>query len=254
MGENKSFNLPFTLYSFNLPVVNSSPFMKVPMKFIARFLAAALVAVAFAAPAIAQNINLLPKFGGGAKTENQKKLDDEFLKGIDAEYKGDKDKASREIAAGGWEFLQRGNLDAAMVRFNQSWLVNSKNGNSFWGMAIVLASAGKLEDSLKIMNEAEVLMAGDSIFAVDQAKIIGLAGAQLGKPALTADAMSRFEKIFAKDPKNAINLQNWAITLFYGEKHADAWAKIKLAEATGKKDDIDPNFIEALSGKMPRPN
>jgi tetratricopeptide (TPR) repeat protein len=224
------------------------------MKLFARFLAASVISIALVSPAIAQNVNLLPKFGGGVKTESQKKLDDEFLKGIDAEYKGDKDKASREIAAGGWEFLQNGNLDAAMVRFNQSWLVNSKNGNSLWGMGIVLASAGKFEDSLKIMKEAEVLMAGDEIFAVDQAKIIGLAGAQLGKPALTADAITRFEKIFAKDPKNAINLQNWAITLFYGEKHADAWAKMKLAEATGKKGDIDPNFIEALSSKMPRPN
>jgi tetratricopeptide (TPR) repeat protein len=203
--------------------------------------------------ALAQNINLLPKFGSVTKTEEQKKLDAEFLKGIDDEYKGNRIKASDEITAGGFEFLQRGNLDAAMVRFNQAWLANNRNGTSLWGMGIVLASANQFEKALPLFAEAEPLMYDDLIFATDYAKMMGVAGAELKKPALMTEALVRFPKIYAKDPQNTMNLQNWAITLFYSEKFADAWEKIKLAEATPRKAELDSNFIEALQSKMPRP-
>jgi hypothetical protein len=64
---------------------------------------------------------------------------------------------------------------------------------------------------------------------------------------------SNVERIYKKAPENAMNLQNWAVTLFALERYSDAWAKVRLAEATPNKKDLDPSFVAALQSKMPRP-
>jgi hypothetical protein len=43
------------------------------------------------------------------------------------------------------------------------------------------------------------------------------------------------------------------MTLFAVGKYSDAWEKVKLAEATPNKGDLDPRFLEALQARMPRP-
>jgi tetratricopeptide (TPR) repeat protein len=203
--------------------------------------------------ALAQNINLLPKFGNEEKTSEQKALDAQFLKGLDDSYKGDRKKASIEIAQGGWQFVSEGQLDNAMVRFNQAWLADNKNGLSIWGMGVVLATSGQFERCLPYFAEADGLIGSDIGFAVDYAKVLGIAGAELKNVAHTNNALARFAKIYGQQPDNTSNLQNWSITLFYNDKFKDAWDKLKLAEATPGKAEIDPNFVAALQAKMPRP-
>jgi len=48
-------------------------------------------------------------------------------------------------------------------------------------------------------------------------------------------------------------LQNWAMTLFSIGRYSEAWAKVKLAEATPNKDQLDPRFLATLESRMPRP-
>jgi tetratricopeptide (TPR) repeat protein len=203
--------------------------------------------------ALAQNINLLPKYGTAEKSVEQKAIDAQFLKGVDESYGGDRKKASIEIAQGGWQFVSQGNLDNAMIRFNQAWLADNKNGLSIWGMGVVLATSGQFERCLPYFAEADGLIGSDIGFAIDYAKVLGIAGAELKNATHTSNAMARFAKIYGLAPDNTLNLQNWSITLFYNDKYKDAWDKLKLAEATAGKADIDPNFVAALQAKMPRP-
>jgi hypothetical protein len=43
------------------------------------------------------------------------------------------------------------------------------------------------------------------------------------------------------------------MTLFGIGKYSEAWAKVKLAEVTPNKDELDPRFLSALQSRMPRP-
>jgi hypothetical protein len=70
---------------------------------------------------------------------------------------------------------------------------------------------------------------------------------------LLKDAFDRFERIYQKAPQNTKNMQNWAITLFSVGRYSEAWAKVRLAEATPSKGDLDPRFLAALQSRMPRP-
>jgi len=81
-----------------------------------------------------------------------------------------------------------------------------------------------------------------------------MAGAKLGDDALLKDAFDRFERVYQRAPQNTLNLQNWAATLFSIAKYSEAWAKVKLAEATANKGDLDPRFLAALQSRMPRPH
>jgi tetratricopeptide (TPR) repeat protein len=217
------------------------------------FIALSFALSLLASNVLAQDINLLPKFGGQAKNDAQKMADEKFLASIDGYYKGDRKKAAEEAAARGWQFLRQGNAPDAMRRFNQAWLLDSSNGSALWGMAAFEAGSGKLNESLALFAEADRIVGGDIDFAADYAKALGIAGAQGKNQAMLNDAFTRFAHVHQKAPQHTLNLQNWAITLFYVGNFAEAWKKFKLAEATPRHAELDPRFLAALQSKMPRP-
>ena len=203
--------------------------------------------------AFAQDINLQPKYGLLPKNEAQEAADAKFLATIDDHYKGNRKKAAEDVSTRGWQFLRQGNISDAMKRFNQAWLIDSSNGSALWGMAAIQAGSGKINESLKLFAEAESLVHGDIDLTADYAKALGLAGAQTKNNVLLNDALTRFTRVHEKAPQHTLTLQNWAITLFYVGNYAEAWKKLKLAEATPRRSEIDPNFVAALQSKMPRP-
>lgn len=201
----------------------------------------------------AQDINLQPKYGLLPKNESQKTADAKFLATIDEHYKGNRKKAAEDVSARGWQFLRQGNISGAMNRFNQAWLIDSTNGSALWGMAAIQAGSGKLNESLKLFSEAESLIGGDIDLTADYARTLGIAGATTKNNTLLNDAFARFARVHEKAPQHTLNLQNWAITLFYVGNYSEAWKKLKLAEATPRRAEIDQNFVAALQSKMPRP-
>ena len=202
---------------------------------------------------LAQDINLQPKYGALPKNDAQKAADERFFASIDAYYKGDRKKAAEEVATRGWQFLRQGNAPEAMKRFNQAWLLDSSNGSALWGMAAFEASTGKMDESLKLFAEAERFVGNDIDFSVDYAKALGIAGAEAKNEAHLRDAFARYARLYEMAPQHTLNLQNWAIVLFYVGNYAEAWKKVKLAEATLRHADLDPRFLAALQSRMPRP-
>jgi tetratricopeptide (TPR) repeat protein len=216
------------------------------------FLAAA--ALVFSSQLVcAQDTNLLPKYGLLPKPKWQMKADANFISAMDDEYHGDRAKASAAMSARGWQYLQSGDDDTAMRRFNQAWLLDSTNGVALWGMAAVEANAGKFDESLKLFAEAEKSQSDVLNFSVDYAKSIGMAGVARRDEVLLNDALGRFERIYQKAPDDTDNLINWAKTLFGVGNYAEAWTKVKLAEVTPNKAILNPSFVAALQAKMPRP-
>jgi tetratricopeptide (TPR) repeat protein len=201
----------------------------------------------------ADDRNLLPKYGNVPKADWQKAADDAYIKATDEEYHGDRKKASTDTAMRGWQLLAGGDLEGAMRRFNQAWLLNNKNGIALWGMAAVETEWEKFDESLKLFAEAEKFVGSEINFSVDYSRSVGMAGVKRKDDALIKDAFDRFERIYQKAPQNGRNLKNWAMTLFAEGKYSEAWAKVKLAESTPDKGHLDPSFLADLQAHMPRP-
>ena len=230
--------------------------MPTPMALrILRFLLAGLtLAILAMGTAGAQSGNLLPKYGPQPKNEAQLVADRKFLASVDAEYKGDRKKAAGEVALRGWQLLRQGNPQDAMRRFNQAWLLDAGNGTALWGMAVVqMGTPGKTDEAMSLFAEADRLVGSDIDFAVDYAKALGQVGAGSRNEAMIKDAFRRYAQLYAKAPNHTLNLQNWAVTLYYVGNYAEAWKKVKLAEATPRRAELDPKFIVALQAKLPRP-
>ena len=201
----------------------------------------------------AQDTSLQPKYGSTPKSAPQLAADEMFIASIDETYKGNHAKAAADVSARGWQLLRAGNVNDAMRRFNQAWLLDHSNGVALWGMAAIQSNTSNTQESLKLFAEAERSIGDDIDFSVDHAKTLGIAGAETKSDSLLNDAFTRFAQLHQKAPQHVLNLQNWAITLFYIGNYAEAWKKIRLAEAAPRRADLDQAFIAALQGKMPRP-
>lgn len=197
--------------------------------------------------------NLLPKYGSKQKNDAQLTADKKFLADIDQYYKGDRKKAAEDTASRGWQSFRQGDTETAMKRFNQAWLIDNMNGTALWGMAAIEGKAGKMKESLQLFSEAEQYKANDIDFAVDHTRAIGFAGLADSNESLIKDALTRFDRLYKRAPQHVLNLQNWAIVLFYTGDYAGAWKKIKLVEAAPRAGELDKNFVAALEKKMPRP-
>jgi len=212
----------------------------------------AMLLFLLASSAMAQDISLLPKYGGQTKTEAQQAADARFLEQIDKGFKGDRRQAASEVAKAGWQLLRTRQMPDAMRRFNQAWLLDPHNGISLWGMAVLEADQGRADSSLALFREAESATGNDLQFAVDEARAISFAALAKQDKALMQEALTRFSNVHARAPQHTANLQNWAIALFETGDYAAAWDKIKLAEATPGVAEIDPGFVKALTEKMAR--
>jgi tetratricopeptide (TPR) repeat protein len=222
-------------------------------KFIHLSVFTALVFALSAGFASADDRNLLPKYGSMPETDWQRQANKAFIDATDQEYHGDRAKASGDAAARGWQFLQQGDMDTAMRRFNQAWLLNHENGIALWGMGAVEGSRRNMDSALKLFAEAEKFLGGDLNFSIDYAKALSIIAVQKNDKALLQDAFSRFESIYKKAPQNVLNLQNWAIALAGLSRFPEAWQKVKLAEASEERKKLDPRFVAALEQRMPRP-
>jgi hypothetical protein len=201
-----------------------------------------------------QDLSLLPKYGSAPRTAQQQEADAAFIAQVDARYQGDRLRAARDIAERGWQALSQGNAAEAMRRFNQAWLLDQRSAHAIWGMAAVAGNSDQgLLASLSLFSEAEKLLPEDINLAVDYARAMGFAGAAVGSAPILAEADRRYAAIHQKAPGHTLNLQNWAIANYSRGDYRAAWEKIRLAEATPQKAQLDPAFIKALEAKMPRP-
>lgn len=115
--------------------------------------AAAFVTLAFAFPAAAETVEVVPGvqvtkrsytapvneqpfFGFAAKTAEQKAEDEKFVAAI-INASGTREKAFEEITKRAWIAIQGGKVREAAVRFNQAFLVSPNESSIFHGFAVI---------------------------------------------------------------------------------------------------------------------
>lgn len=218
------------------------------------FLATALVCASVRAQeACSTGINLLPKYGEAPKCQLLREADDRFLAAMDRQYGGDRRAASRAASARGWTYLSESNLDDAMRRFNQAWLLDKNNGVALWGIGAVLSNRQEHREAVALFDEAAGAVGTDLRFRIDHARTLGIAGTELKDARLIELALLRFASIHRDHPDSTINLQNWAITLHFLGRYEEAWEKIERARAAPDAAVLSPLFVEDLRVKARKP-
>lgn len=120
----------------------------------------------------ATNIRLLPKYGHAEKTVQQKEADAEFIKTTTKELTPQA--ASEKYVEFGFKYLNEGNPQTAMYRFNQAWLLDAKNPGVYWGFGSVYFSFKDYKNAVNQYNEGLSIDPGNKGILKDRALAIQL--------------------------------------------------------------------------------
>lgn len=100
-----------------------------------------------------EGINLIPMYGEIKKCPQQIQLDKDFIIETEKQFK-DKKTASEYYASKGWEYFYKDDLDNAMKRFNQAWLLDKQNPNTFWGFGNILGKKREYDESVIYLQKS----------------------------------------------------------------------------------------------------
>jgi len=232
---------------------------------IRRLTGAAALAFLIAAPlnaAESPSADSLPMFGQPkiARTDEQKKADEAFILDAALRY-GNRQAGSNTLATQGWAAVRAKQLDLAMQRFNQAWLLNPKNYSAFWGFGAVLSEKGRLSEALDQLEKARELVEDPiqrvallcDLGAVHSAYAASLPREkELERAQHFVLANSRFTESLENDPKFAPSWREWAISLYDQERYSEAWLRVQKAREL-KAEPFPPDFLKKLTAKMPEP-
>jgi len=171
---------------------------------------------------------------------------------------------SREVASKAWaaqadKYMTEGNLDFAMRRYNQSWLLNPNNYQPYWGFGRVMLEWGKVDESLQHFEKAKRLIDNDFqkvALLADMATAYSVKANETATPAERAKHFEQANNLYgesvAMDPKYPHSWRSWARSLYFEGRYAEAWDKVHKAKSLGAPP-FPPAFLNALAEKMPEP-
>lgn len=204
-------------------------------------------------------INLLPMYGGpnAIKTDEQKKGDEAFIESA-TNTSGTRQGASKEFAAEGWRHLRRGDLETAMRRFNQAWLLDPNSFLPYWGFGAILMRQGKSEEAIQHYERGLSLIniaTEKPRLLNDTAKAYSLA-AMSGDNSNSADRRTKSDALFQdaiqQDPKYVNAYIAWIASNMMHKDYVKAWDVIKKARIAGVQD-LPQMLIDKVSEIMPEP-
>ena len=226
------------------------------MKFIVVIVSSLVLAVlAGCASSPVIRVDNIPMYGQPfiERSKQQINADLEFITSA-TENHASREQASQAWWAQGETFMSEGNLDYAMQRYNQSWLLNPDNYQPYWGFARVMVAKGKVDDAINYLLTAEILIKDPSqkvaLFAV-MGSVYTLKGKQI--PRYFAEANKKFEECVALDPSYPSTWRRWAYSLFEQGNYMDAWEKVLKTQSLDTQP-FPTNFISALESRFPRPH
>lgn len=209
-----------------------------------------------------QRIDNIPMYGQPQipRPDFLKKADEDFIKQASSAFGGSREEASKAWWAQAEKFMSQGNMDYAMRRYNQSWLLNPNNYQPYWGFARVMLERDKIDEAIAYLESAKKLC-DDPYQKVALLSDTGTAYSYkaAGLPeSLSTDrgryfllASKSFQEVIKLDPKYANAWERWAHSLYREGRYSDSWSKIKKARSLGAQD--TEIFVRNLTEKMPEP-
>ncbi len=194
---------------------------------------------------------VMPMFGGTQKTEAEQMKDEKFLTSCDKNF-GDRREASNFFMERGWEYLNEGQTDTAMYRFNLAWLLNPDNQNTYWAFGLVTAAKGSNEEAVGFYEKALALNAKNSLLLSDASSAYLALYKEKKKKKNLKKAAEYLSTATTLDAGNAYALYNLSLVKYYEKKYAEAWDYLHKSRNINMTQ-IDYGFVMELAAQMPDP-
>jgi len=159
-------------------------------------------------------INLRPEYGNVAKTKDQLEEDRKFIETV---LKQDTTlrKGSEHLVNLGFTYLYNGDLETAMKRFNQAWLLDPKNENAYWGYATVYFSFNDIKEAKRQLDKGLSINPNSSNILTDEATIHMSFYMGNGNKEDLNKAIELFKQSYKIDPGNQNTLFKLSTVYYY---------------------------------------
>lgn len=205
-------------------------------------------------------IDNVPMYGQPVieRPEALKVADEAFIKTA-SEGLGSRERACIAWWMEGDKYMREGNLDYAMRRYNQSWLLNPNSFRPYWGFGRVLLEQGQLDDSIKYLEKSLQLVDDEYqkvALLTDTASVYSVKANS--SPADSSERTKYFslanrylEESTKLDATYPNSWRTWARSRYFEGQFVEAWRMVNAARSRGAQ--FPPQFLEALAEKMPEP-
>lgn len=196
------------------------------------------------APSGGPRIDNLPMYGqpGITRPELWKKADADFIAKATAGFGGDRKVASKAWSEQADRFLAQQNLDFAMRRYNQAWLLDDTNYEVYWGFGRVMVESDHFEDGVRFTKQA-VELCRDDVQLPAVYSDLGVAYSYFAdsipqersseRSTAFAAASEAFAKSVELNPNYGNAWRRWSISLARERKYSEAAEKAKRAKELG---------------------
>jgi Tfp pilus assembly protein PilF len=184
----------------------------------------------------AEKYNLLPMFGEIKKSDEQLKIDADFIAECDKYFKG-RNEATKYHIDKGWEYFYQNKLDTAMMRFNQAWLLDSLNADVYWGFGNILGNQQKYQESLRYFDKSLSLNSKNTQVWYCSAISYGQLFFQTKDIKMLNKAIDNLKQSVALDPTNALAYGQLTTCYSYFNQQDSVRKYLEIT------DRIDPNAI-----------
>lgn len=196
----------------------------------------------------------LPMYGQPEleRPESKKKADEKFIKKAIKKY-GSSQSASKKYWSLAEDRMNKRKIEAAMIFYNESWLLDQDNYQPYWGFARVMLERDDCDNAVKFIEKAENLHNNSD----DKAELLSDMGSiysYKGKNSKSffVKANNKFLESTIVDPSYANTWRRWAYSLYEQGNYKGAWEKVLKAESLNAKP-FPGQFIFDLESKEPRP-
>jgi hypothetical protein len=203
-------------------------------------------------------IDQAPMYGGVDRQSvpELKKADDAFVESTSAAF-GGREKAAKRWVDEAFASYHHKDLETAMRRFNQAWLLDPNNPAVYWGFGAILHDRGSALGAYDMGMRAYKLGFRDPSFLADLGRAAALRIVETKdlppdqRAAFIAESESYYEEAITNGEALGYIYDSWATAKYWMGDYAGAWEKVKSAQAHGSAPDDD--FLSLLAQKMPEP-
>lgn len=196
---------------------------------------------------------LQPLYGGLTLAQAQAVVGPAVLADVDRSFPS-RPEASKFFSTKGYQYLQEGQPDTAVVRFNLAWVLDPKNPDTYRGLAVVLSQR---PNPSPVAIEALVLQ-GLAVAPTNPLLLTDAANTTLARYETTKkkkellQASDYAQRALLTDSTNANTWQTQARIRYYQENYAGAWQSLHKSQNISLTS-FDFQFLSELIAKMPDP-
>ena len=173
-------------------------------------------------------------YGKVKKCERQIKEDEEFVNSSLKIYTT-RANAADKLKNEAWKLFEKNDLNGAMKKFNQTWLLDSSNYNSYWGFGNILGRQKKYTEAIRYFEMGRKLNPDNAIFYISSGSGYAMLYEKSKKKSDLIKSIQDFKKSISMDSRNGKAYAQLTIGYYYLAEKDSAKKYLKLTDRINPK-------------------